>query len=64
VGVTPGTIFQYFPSEEALFYAAVLELFADIQVKSLACLQQEGTTGLLIKNMVAEQFSECEENKK
>ncbi|KAF6578283.1 TetR/AcrR family transcriptional regulator [Paenibacillus sp. EKM212P] len=57
VGVTPGTIFQYFPSKEALYYAAVLEPLADIQAKSLACLQQEGTPGVLIKNMVAEQFN-------
>ncbi|MEK5238165.1 TetR/AcrR family transcriptional regulator [Paenibacillus sp. FSL L8-0470] len=56
VGVTPGTIFQYFPSKEALFYAAVMEPLADIQVKSLACLQQEGTPGVLIMNMVKEQF--------
>lgn len=58
VGVTPGTIFQYFPSKEALYYAAVLEPLADIQVKSLACLQQEGTPGVLIKNMVKEQFND------
>ncbi|KEO78494.1 TetR/AcrR family transcriptional regulator [Paenibacillus polymyxa] len=57
VGVTPGTIFQYFPSKEALYYAAVLEPLADIQAKSLACLQQEGTPGVLIKSMVAEQFN-------
>ncbi|ANY66065.1 TetR family transcriptional regulator [Paenibacillus sp. BIHB 4019] len=58
VGVTPGTIFQYFPSKEALYYAAVLEPLADIQLKSLACLQQEGTPGALIKNMVKEQFND------
>ncbi|MGG4142448.1 TetR/AcrR family transcriptional regulator [Paenibacillus algorifonticola] len=58
VGVTPGTIFQYFPSKEALYYAAVLEPLADIQMKSLACLQQEGTPGALIKNMVKEQFND------
>ncbi|WP_261807636.1 TetR/AcrR family transcriptional regulator [Paenibacillus sp. N3.4] len=57
VGVTAGTIFQYFPSKEALFYAAVLEPLADIQVKSLACLKQEGTPGVLIKNMVEVQFN-------
>ncbi|PUA41004.1 TetR family transcriptional regulator [Paenibacillus elgii] len=57
VGVTPGTIFQYFPSKEALFYAAVLEPLADIQVKSLACLKQEGTPGVIIKNLVEEQFN-------
>lgn len=55
--MTPGTIFQYFPSKEALYYAAVLEPLADIQAKSLACLQQEETPGVLIKNMVAEQFN-------
>ncbi|KQO18471.1 TetR/AcrR family transcriptional regulator [Paenibacillus sp. Leaf72] len=58
VGVTPGTIFQYFASKEALYYAAVLEPLADIQLKSLACLQQEGTPGALIKNMVKEQFND------
>lgn len=57
VGVTPGTIFQYFPNKEALFYAAVLEPLTDIQVKSLACLKQEGTPGVLIKNLVEEQFN-------
>ncbi|MBT2283314.1 TetR/AcrR family transcriptional regulator [Paenibacillus polymyxa] len=56
-GVTSGTIFQYFPSKEALFHAAVLEPLDDIQKKSLASLQQKGTPGTLIKNMVEEQFS-------
>ncbi|WP_338554228.1 TetR/AcrR family transcriptional regulator [Paenibacillus sp. KS-LC4] len=58
VGVTPGTIFQYFPSKESLYHAAVLEPLADIQQKSLACLQQEGSPSALIKNMVKEQFDD------
>lgn len=56
-GVTSGTIFQYFPNKEALFHAAVLEPLEDIQKKSLASLQQNGTPAELIKNMVQEQFN-------
>ncbi|MBU5353306.1 TetR/AcrR family transcriptional regulator [Paenibacillus barcinonensis] len=57
IGVTSGTIFQYFSSKEALFHAAVLEPLEDIQKKSLASLQQNGTPAELIKNMVKEQFN-------
>ncbi|MBY0204729.1 AcrR family transcriptional regulator [Paenibacillus intestini] len=56
IGVTSGTIFQYFPNKEALFHAAVLEPLEDIQKKSLALLQQNGTPAELLKNMVKDQF--------
>ncbi|WP_434752789.1 TetR/AcrR family transcriptional regulator [Paenibacillus amylolyticus] len=57
IGVTSGTIFQYFPTKEALFHAAVLEPLEDIQMKSLALLQQDESPAILIKNMVEEQFN-------
>ncbi|MGF6355168.1 TetR/AcrR family transcriptional repressor of uid operon [Paenibacillus sp. 4624] len=57
IGVTSGTIFQYFPTKETLFHAAVLEPLEDIQKKSLAMLQQDESPAALIENMVEEQFN-------
>ncbi|NEW04737.1 TetR/AcrR family transcriptional regulator [Paenibacillus sp. SYP-B3998] len=58
VGVTSGTIFQYFPNKEALFCTAVLEPLKDIREKAIANLKQEGRPRLLIKKMVEEQFDQ------
>lgn len=58
VGVTSGTIFQYFPNKEALFRTAVLEPLADIRERTIASLKQDGRPMTLIKKMVEEQFSQ------
>lgn len=57
VGITAGTIFQYFSSKEDLYFSAVLEPLEDIQKRAVSCLQQEESPDILIKNLVNEQFN-------